>query len=148
MSNRKGILLGFFLVFFSGLVYLLTLNMKAVDTYYIKILLVSLSTLSFMHIYKNLGKEQQGTKDSNDLRDKFLTGKQSFIAIAMIVYVLLFYVVGFLFSTVLFILTATFILGFRKIPQLIFVTAAVTGVIYYIFFVYLHLSKITGYFFS
>ncbi|MDI9392241.1 MAG: tripartite tricarboxylate transporter TctB family protein [Synergistota bacterium] len=147
MSNKKGILLGLILVAFSGFVYFLTLKMKHVDTYYVKILLISLLTLTFIHIVKCVREGKQDPDACSNSSEKFLTGKQYFIVSAIIAYVLLFYVIGFLFSTILFILIATFILGSRKIPQLIMVTGAVTGVIYYIFFVYLHLSRITGFLF-
>lgn len=144
MTNTKGVFLGTMTILFAAVVYSLSLKMKPVDAYYIKILLACLVVLSTIHLFRSLaGKEAPGS-ESGAKRERFLNGKQLFLVGAILLYVALYYVVGFLVSTLLFLSITIFFLGFRKWLATVVITASVTGLIYYIFFVYLKLYPITG----
>jgi hypothetical protein len=144
MTNTKGVFLGTMMILFAAVVYSFSLKMKPVDTYYIKILLAGLVLLSAIHLFRSLaGKGSPGPEKMSG-RERFLNGKQLFLVGAILLYIALFHVEGFLVSTLLFLSTTIFILGFRKLLAVVVITASVTGLIYYIFFVYLKLYPITG----
>lgn len=144
MTNTKGVFLGTMMILFAAAVYSLSLKMKPVDTYYIKILLACLVVLNTIHLFRSLASKEAPGPGSRAERERFLNGKQLFLVGAILLYVALYHVVGFLLSTLLFLSITTFILGFRNWLAIVVITASVTGLIYYIFFVYLKLYPITG----
>ncbi len=144
MTNTKGVFLGTMMILFAAVVYFLSLKMKPVDTYYIKSLLACLVFLSTIHLFRSLaGKEAPGSESGAE-QGRFLNGKQLFLVGAILLNVALYHVVGFHVSTLLFLSITTFILGFRKWLAIVVITASMTGLIYYIFSVYLKLYPITG----
>ncbi|MCJ7772092.1 MAG: tripartite tricarboxylate transporter TctB family protein [Desulfobacterales bacterium] len=121
--------------------------MKPADTHYVRILLEVSTVLSAFHIFKNYRKREKEEKKNNSKALPFLTAKQLTLILMIIGYVLMYYVVGFFIASILFIFLNALVLGYRKIPQLTIITLSITGVVYYVFFSFLKISRISGFLF-
>ena len=121
----------------------------------ILILMIILCAINFIKQFTVSGKTAASTEDDGKMEtmedrrsEQFLTFKQAMLCLAVVLYLLGFYVIGFFPSTIIFMLVVPFILGYKKKKAIIITAIAMTALVYLIFFLYLDVYPIDGWLFS
>ena len=146
---KKDFFLGVSVIGLISFIYYRTLQMRPQDVYYVRIILVCLLALSIQLFWKTYKTRKKEIK-SDDQQDTepFMNFKQVFLAVMIFLYVFFLRHTGFLVSSLLFVSITAYVLGFRNKLKLFALTISVTGVIYYIFFMWLRIRGIPGIWFS
>lgn len=146
-NSKKDLGIGAFGIIMSALVLFWSRNFKKDDVIYIYCLVALLTLLSLIHLLNTLKTIKMEKADGIQKQEKaklLMTKKQFIVCVLFVVYVLGYYVLGFVIASVLLMILIPLLMNYRKPVPILISAVIVVAVIYEIFFGYLKLPDLSG----
>ena len=139
---RRDLLMGLLLLAFAVAFYVLTYHFRGQEildqardvgpTFLPRILLVALGVQAVCLVAYSLARKTEPSVDGHNLKHLW-QARPALMFAAFLVYAYLATILGYVLSTLAFLVLSFFLLGVRKIWQLVVIPPAITLAVYYLF---------------